>query len=401
MVATSERDIPVSIRCSVNQPSPAIVPQSAVRRLPRWALLLLCLAYIAPGFVGRDPWRGADMTALGYMLELAQGHTPWLSPLLGDLPPETDGLLPYWLGAWAMQFASPWLAPEWAARIPFVLLLALTLQATWYGIHDLARSPGAQPVAFAFGGEAAPADYARAMADGGLLALLACLGLAQPSHETTSYLVQLCCTSLIFYGLAASPHQRAWPLLALAAGLPGLVLSGAPTLALLYGLVFKIIGSIFSVYWQSNALQNLESNMQEMPAAWREAFRMVLENPIIASPETQLFIAPFIGIFLLFFNSMLFHVAMMITGAAKNGYETTFRVVAYAESSAIFYAIPMVGGTIAVVYWLVLIIIGNREAHRAPGGQVIAAVLLPLFLCLCLFSISLFTFASALIGPSN
>ena len=65
-----------------------------------------------------------------------------------------------------MQFASPWLAPEWAARIPFVLLLALTLQATWYGIHDLARSPGAQPVAFAFGGEAAPADYARAMADG-------------------------------------------------------------------------------------------------------------------------------------------------------------------------------------------------------------------------------------------
>ena len=236
VIATSERDIPVSIRCSVNQPSPAIVPQSAVRRLPRWALLLLCLAYIAPGFMGRDPWRGADMTALGYMLELAQGHTPWLSPLLGDLPPETDGLLPYWLGAWAMQFASPWLAPEWAARIPFVLLLALTLQATWYGIHDLARSPGAQPVAFAFGGEAAPADYARAMADGGLLALLACLGLAQPSHETTSYLVQLCCTSLIFYGLAASPHQRAWPLLALAAGLPGLVLSGAPTLALLYGL---------------------------------------------------------------------------------------------------------------------------------------------------------------------
>lgn len=220
----------------MNQPTPAIVPQSAVRRLPRWALLLLCLAYIVPGFLGRDPWRGADMTALGYMIELAQGHTPWLSPLLGDLPPETDGLLPYWLGAWAIQFTSPWLAPEWAVRIPFVLLLALTLQATWYGIHDLARSPGAQPVAFAFGGEADPADYARAMADGGLLALLACLGLAQPSHETTSYLVQLCCTSLLFYGLAAAPHRTFGPLLALIVGLPGLVLSGAPALALLYGL---------------------------------------------------------------------------------------------------------------------------------------------------------------------
>ena len=220
----------------MNQPTPAIVPQSAVRPLPRWALWLLCIAYIVPGFIGRDPWRGADMTALGYMLELAQGHTPWLSPLLGGMPPETDGLLPYWLGAWAIQAVSPFLSVELAVRLPFALLLVLTLLATWHGIYHLARSPGAQPVAFAFGGEAQPADYARAMADGGLLALMACLGLAQPTHETTSYLTQLCCTALVFYALAASPHRKAIPLLALLAGLAGLVLSGAPALALLYGL---------------------------------------------------------------------------------------------------------------------------------------------------------------------
>lgn len=222
----------------MNQPSPAIVPQSAVRRLPRWALFLLCTAYILPGFVGRNPWRGADMAALGYMLELAGDHTPWMAPLLGGLPPETDGMLPYWLGAWAMQLAHPWLAPELAARIPFVLLMALALLATWYAIYALARSPGAQPVAFAFGGEAQPTDYARAMADGGLLAFLACLGLAQPSHETTSYLVQLCCTALVFYGLANGPQQpkAAAPTVALAAGLAGLVLSGAPALAVLFPL---------------------------------------------------------------------------------------------------------------------------------------------------------------------
>ena len=220
----------------MNQPTPAIVPQSAVRPLPRWALWLLCVAYIVPGFVGRDPWRGADMTAFGYMLELARGHTPWLSPLLGGMPPETDGLLPYWLGAWAIQMASPLLSAELAVRFPFALLLVLTLLLTWHGISHLARSPGAQPVAFAFGGEAQPADYARAMADGGLLALMACLGLAQPTHETTSYLTQLCCTTLVFYALAASPHHKATPLLALLAGLVGLVLSGAPALALLYGL---------------------------------------------------------------------------------------------------------------------------------------------------------------------
>ena len=220
----------------MNQPTPAIVPQSAVRPLPRWALWLLCVAYIVPGFIGRDPWRGADMAAFGYMQELAQGHTDWLAPLLGGMAPEADGLLPYWLGAWGLHIATPLLSPEMAARAPFVLLLSLTLLAAWYGVYYLARSPGAQPVAFAFGGEAQPADYARAMADGGLLALLASLGLAQLSHETTSYLAQLCCTTLVFFALASAPHRTLAPALALLAGLPGMALSGAPTLAMLYGL---------------------------------------------------------------------------------------------------------------------------------------------------------------------
>jgi hypothetical protein len=57
-------------------------------------------------------------------------------------------------------------------------LLIVTLGATWWGAY-LARTPGAQPVAFAFGGEAQLIDYARAMADAALLALVACLGLAQ------------------------------------------------------------------------------------------------------------------------------------------------------------------------------------------------------------------------------
>src|SRR5947209_442455 len=83
----------------LNQPTPAIVSQDAVRRLPRAALLLFCIAYVVPGFIGRDPWKNADIAGFGYMLALARGAGSWFAPLLAGQPPEFDALLPYWIGA--------------------------------------------------------------------------------------------------------------------------------------------------------------------------------------------------------------------------------------------------------------------------------------------------------------
>jgi 4-amino-4-deoxy-L-arabinose transferase-like glycosyltransferase len=66
------------------------------------------------------------------------------------------------------------------------------------------------------------------------------VGLAQLSHETTPALAQLGFTTMVFYAMAASPYRRATqivgPALGLLAGLAGLALSGAPTLALLLGI---------------------------------------------------------------------------------------------------------------------------------------------------------------------
>jgi 4-amino-4-deoxy-L-arabinose transferase-like glycosyltransferase len=210
-----------------------------VRRLPRWALLLFCVAYVLPGFVGRGPWKNEDIAAFGVMRELTSAAAHWLQPQLLGQVTGFDALMPYWLGAIAIKLFT-FLDPALAVRLPFVVLLALTLLATWYGTYYLARSPQAQPVAFAFGGEAHPVDYARAIADAGLLALIASLGLAQFSHETTPALAQLGFTALTFYALAASPYRWATqifgPALGLLIGLAGLALSGAPTLALLFGV---------------------------------------------------------------------------------------------------------------------------------------------------------------------
>lgn len=223
----------------MNQPSPAIVAQSAVRPFPRWALWLLCAAYVVPGFFGRAPWKRYDIEAFGFMLQLARPEigqgAHWLKPtLLGQLEPNL-ALLPTWLGAWFIRLApSGWEAT--AARMPFVLMLLATLVATWYAVYALARTSAAQPVAFAFGGEARPTDYARTLADGALLALLGCLGLAQLSHEITPALSQLCFVSLLFMGLATLPRRRLKSGLAITLGVLGLTLSGAPVLALLLGI---------------------------------------------------------------------------------------------------------------------------------------------------------------------
>lgn len=223
----------------MNKPSPAIIAQSAVRRLPRLALLLFCLAYVLPGFLGRAPWKNEDLAAFGAMLELTSGAGHWLVPQLLGQATGFDALAPYWLGALAIK-CLPFLDPAFAVRVPFILLLVLSLMSTWYAVYYLAKSPQAQPVAFAFGGEAGPVDYARTIADAGVLALIACLGLAQLSHETTPALAQLGFTALTFYAMAASPYRRATkiigPALGLLLGLAGLTLSGAPTLAVLLGL---------------------------------------------------------------------------------------------------------------------------------------------------------------------
>ena len=218
----------------MNHPNPAIIAQAATRRLPRGALLLFCLAYLLPGFLGRDAWKSADISALGVMAELAQGSAQWLHPSLMGVAPENPSVLPYWLGAWAMQWCPAWIPADLLARLPFTLLLALALAATWYGTYYLARSPRAQPVAFAFGGEALPKDYARAMADGGLLALIACLGLAQLAHETTPALAQLGFSGLLFYALAALHYRPRSSVILAWVGTLALSLSGAPTLATLY-----------------------------------------------------------------------------------------------------------------------------------------------------------------------
>ena len=213
--------------------SPALVSQDSVRRLARSVLLLVCAVYVLAGFVGRDAWRNDDVVAVAHMGEIASGHTSWLRPTLAGLPTEHPGLLPYWLGAASLKLLAPAVVPDMAVRFPFMVMLVLALACTWYGTYYLARAHAAQPVRFAFGGEAKPKDYARALADGGLLALIACLGLAKLGHESTPAVAQLACAAVLFLGYCLHPYRQAQGTVAAGVGVLGMTLCGAPELAII------------------------------------------------------------------------------------------------------------------------------------------------------------------------
>lgn len=221
--------------------TPALVTRKAVRPLPRLALLLFCAAYVLPGLFGRDPWKNADIAAFGQMWQLALGQASWLAPQVGGVPPAGGGILPYWLGGGFISALSPWVDPAFAARLPFAILLALVLALTWYTTYHLARTDAARPLPLAFGGEAPTADYARALADGALLALISSLGLLQLGHETTPELLQLTGSALLLYGLAAAAYRPIQSRLATVGSLLILASSGSPFVAVLLACVATLV----------------------------------------------------------------------------------------------------------------------------------------------------------------
>ncbi|MEN9314013.1 MAG: hypothetical protein RIS35_406, partial [Pseudomonadota bacterium] len=189
---------------------PFLVTELQAGKLPRWGLLLLCVLYILPGFVGRDPWRTADAEGFGIALTMARGDaSDWLIPNIAGEAVTRDGPLPFWIGATFVRAAGPlaaWVGEHALVRLASMTVLALALLAFWYGAYALARRPGVQPTD-PFGAGASRTDFGRAIADSALLVLMATLGLIATVHETTADAAQIALCALFLYG-AATVHQN-------------------------------------------------------------------------------------------------------------------------------------------------------------------------------------------------
>ena len=171
---------------------PVRLPASATLALPRWALFALCLLYIIPGLVGRDPWKNEDAAGFGIMWTMAHGGLhDWLWPHIAGLPRPEEGPLAFWIGAIFIKLFGWLLGDSLAARLSSGMFFLLGSLSVWYSAYLLGRRSETQPLRLAFGGQPEPTDYGRTLADGALLIFLGCLGLLLHSHSTSANALQV------------------------------------------------------------------------------------------------------------------------------------------------------------------------------------------------------------------
>jgi hypothetical protein len=96
----------------------------------------------------------------------------------------------------------------------------------------------------------------------------------------------------------------------------------------------------------------------------------------------SILISPALYVVSAFISSGLTHLSLKLLGGANRPFETTFRVICYAQASAaVFNLIPLFGGLIGIIMSAYCIIIGLKETHHTEGWRATLAITLPGLLC--------------------
>ena len=142
---------------------------------------------------------------------------------------------------------------------------------------------------------------------------------------------------------------------------------------LLYAVIGGTFGGVFAVSY--NFLLRSFSPFADRQGALAHLFAGM--GWVLFLILTPLFVV--IGMFIV---SAILHLCLMIAGGAKQSFETTFRVICFAEGSAgPLLVVPFCGGLICGIWKIVLYCIGLARSHETDTGRAVIAVFLPLIVC--------------------
>ncbi len=261
---------------------PVRLPAAATLALPRWGLIGLCLLYILPGIIRRDPWKVEDASGFGIMWTMAHGSlADWLAPNIVGLPMPHEAPLTFWVGALLIKLFGWMLGDGLAARLSTLVFFALGAAAVWRTAFVLGRRSEAQPLKLAFGGQPATYDYGRTLADGALLIYMACLGLLLRSHETAAPALFVAMIAAVLYGAAClfdRPSARSAAGLGLALG--GLTLTHGCMTAIALLLTLVVLAALMYRSVLPALLGVALPVAVLIPLAWVMAHRAILPSEL-------------------------------------------------------------------------------------------------------------------------
>jgi predicted Zn finger-like uncharacterized protein len=146
---------------------------------------------------------------------------------------------------------------------------------------------------------------------------------------------------------------------------------------LAFGLLTGSIGSMFSFFWEFTALL-----IGLLKPLW--GVSLPISSPLVFL--VLIFLSPLFVMIHLFISSVIIHALLLLVRGGKNGYEATFRVVAYSQATRTWSVIPLLGDVIGWIWRSAVYIIGLKEAHETSYARVILAFSLPFALLFVLIS---------------
>jgi hypothetical protein len=110
-------------------------------------------------------------------------------------------------------------------------------------------------------------------------------------------------------------------------------------------------------------------------------------------------VLPVVTVLSMFIAAGIYHLMLMLLGAAARPFETTMRVIAYGTgSTSLLNVIPICGGFIGALWGIVVAIIGLAQAHEISTGKAAAAVLIPFVACCVLLALFYASIAAMILG---
>ncbi|MFH1955099.1 MAG: YIP1 family protein [Pseudomonadota bacterium] len=137
---------------------------------------------------------------------------------------------------------------------------------------------------------------------------------------------------------------------------------------LAFGLLIGAVGNMFGLFWP---VMMLSGGL----FPFGEAFFAHLTAGLIFL--ILVVVVPVCVMLSMFVYSGILHLLFLIVRGGKNGFEATFRVVAYSQAAQAWGMIPVVGSWVGGIWQLIVQVIGLREIHGISYLRVFMAFLLP------------------------